>query len=189
MGRELKPPSLPARDGVPIEVPETAPGVGDVPGVVTTDEIGHEERHRGEPQFGEDRVRTLRQRGVAVIEGEQEGRLTANGRSVRAESLDELAEGEGRPPRSRERGHLTLEDGLGHARDTQLERPANAVVAQHGRTRPRTLRHCASAPPPPAPPPPPPPAPPPPVRTRPRHRAPAGAPPAPRPARTPPLPR
>src|SRR5438128_11634932 len=170
MGRELKPPSLPARDGVPIEVPETAPGVGDVPGVVTTDEIGHEERHRGEPQFGEDRVRTLRQRGVAVIEGEQEGRLTANGRSVRAESLDEPAEGEGRPPRSRERGHLTLEDGLGHARDTQLERPANAVVAQHGRTRPRTLRHCASDPPP---------APPPPARPPPSPRPPHPAPPPP----------
>src|SRR5438876_11171732 len=174
MGRELKPPSLPARDGIPIEVPETAPGVGDVPGVVTTDEIGHEERHRGEPQFGGDRGRRLRQRGVAVIEGEQEGRLTANGRSVRAESLDELAEGEGRPPRSRERGHLTLEDGLGHARDTQLERPANAVVAQHGRTRPRTLRHCASAPPPP------PPLPPPPPRAPSPPPAPAASPPPPR---------
>jgi len=125
MRRELEPAALPVRDGVPFDVPERVPGVADIPCVVATDEVGHEERDGREPEVGENRIGIPRERGVPVVKREEEGAWPppppGDGRSVWLESMGELSEGERPPPRFRERGHLAVEDGPAHAGDAELE--------------------------------------------------------------------
>src|SRR5689334_4787619 len=132
VGSELEAAALPVRDGVPIEVRETAPRVAHVPAVVATHVIGDEECYCGEPHLGEDRIDALRQGCVPIVEREQE-RPPIGDLSVRLERATEFPEGEGLPTRTRERHHLTLEGRPRHARDPELARPAYAMVAKNRR--------------------------------------------------------
>jgi hypothetical protein len=68
----------------------------------------------------------LREGGVAVVERQQKRASCV----VRGASDCKLLQRQGTPPRPRQRGHLPRKDGTAHARHAELERAADAVVAE-----------------------------------------------------------
>src|SRR5256886_9664682 len=143
MGGKVEPAGAPFLDRTPVEVRQPAPRVAHVPGVGGTDVIRDQECCGGEAQPCEDGVGMGCEAGVAVVEREQ--KLVARRRDGTSDGGRELVQRLGSPPRPGERRHLPLEHSTSDARHAQLERSADAVIAQY---------RCAGHPTPPAPPPP-----------------------------------
>ncbi len=124
---EIEPPRAPMRDLRPAQVRQAIPGVADIPGVGFPHEIGDHKRRRRETEVGKDGIGVVGERGVAVVEGQEE-RAACGVRRLPGE----FREGDRLPSRTCHCRHLPCEDGAAHPSDAQLERAADAVVAEDG---------------------------------------------------------
>jgi hypothetical protein len=129
MRGEAEAPRAPMLDRLPAQVREAAPGVPDVPGVGFAGEIRDQKRRRGEAQVGEDWIGVVRERGVAVVERQQERPWYG----MRAAWVRKIRERERPPPRARQSRHLPGKHRSAHPRHPKLERTADAVIAEDRR--------------------------------------------------------
>ncbi len=127
----LDPLALPRREVVPRQVPEAAPRVLDVPGVLAPHEVGDDEDQGAESVIDQDGKRVVREGGVAVIEGDDHRRRRGapvrggqRGRKLGASQRAVAAAGQGLD--------LAPEHAWDDLGESQLEARVHLVVAEDG---------------------------------------------------------
>src|SRR6266576_3008448 len=103
MRGELESLRSPTLDRIPAEMRQPVPCIRHVPGIHLADVVGDQKRCGGEAEIGEDRIRMLGERCVAVV--------------VRRAWCAEICKRYRPPSSSCQRGHLPRKDRTAHARD------------------------------------------------------------------------